>query len=180
MAANDGSLLNYLNISNYRFSTYKTSINVVIMLMINPTIVIKFGANHRGTFDTKKHHQGCKIGSRILTFVQAYLCSDSLFNCTPDNNLFLYRNIFRICDISVTKLRLSFKYLKLWFMSTTDNFGSRWKRKYVLINSQNFNVFWHLNVVWCVRCVSRWTANDGWQKKVCLMSTFDVRRKRLS
>lgn len=76
--------------------TYKTSISVVNTLMNNPVIVSRFGANHRGTFDTKKHHQGCKMGSRMLTFVQEYLCSDNFFNCTPDNNLFLYKNI---CDI---------------------------------------------------------------------------------
>lgn len=75
--------------------TYKTSISVVNTLINNPVIVSRFGANHSGTFDTKKHHQGCKIGSRIDTFVQAYLCSDNFFNCTPDNNLFLYRNILK-------------------------------------------------------------------------------------
>lgn len=92
------------------FITYSTSISVVNMFINNPVMVSRFGANQRGTFETKKHHQGCKIGSRILTFVQEYLCSDNFFNCTPDNNLFLYRNIFRICDIFVIYILRHYGY----------------------------------------------------------------------
>lgn len=111
----------FLNFANEFHFTYKTSISVVNTLINNPVIVSKLGANHIGVLDTKKHHQGCKMGSRMLMFVQAYLCSDNFFNCTPDNNLFLYRNILRICDIMLNMLRhgcysfhlISFRNLKL-------------------------------------------------------------------
>lgn len=138
-------------IFNWNFFTYKTSISVVNTLMNNPVIVSKFGANHRGTFDTKKHHQGCKIGSRILTFVQAYLCSDNFFNCTPDNNLFLYKNIFRICDIMLIiqrsfntfpiKVIFILMIIIFWCPQTQFSFLFRFTRKlYVLIIS-TFNEF---------------------------------------
>lgn len=75
------------------------SIKVVKIFIISPTIVIRLGANQSGTFDTSQHHHGCNIGSSKLTFVHAYLCSDKRFNCCGDNNLFLYKNIFRILTI---------------------------------------------------------------------------------
>ncbi len=96
--------------------TYKTSISVVNTFMNNPVIVSKFGASHRGVLDTRKHHQGCKIGSRMLIFEQEYLCSDNFFNCTPDNSLFLYRNIFRICDITLYITR-HYRYHLIMFVS---------------------------------------------------------------
>lgn len=74
------------------------------MFTIKPTNVIKFGASQSGTFDTSQHHHGCNIGSNKLTFVQAYLCSDSLFNCTGDNNFCLYKIMFRKFTIKKKKL----------------------------------------------------------------------------
>lgn len=63
------------------------------MLTINPTNVIKFGANHIGVFDTSQHHQGFNIGSNRLQLVIEYLCSVNLFSCAGTNSLFLYENM---------------------------------------------------------------------------------------
>lgn len=83
--------------------THDISINVVRILIINPIIVIKFGASQIGTFDTSQHHHGCNIGSNKLTLVQAYLCSDNLFNCTGDNSFCLYKIMFLKFTIIILK-----------------------------------------------------------------------------
>lgn len=61
--------------------------------MINPTNVIKLGANHIGVFDTSQHHHGFNMGSNRLQLVIEYLCSVSRFSWAGTNSLFLYENI---------------------------------------------------------------------------------------
>lgn len=148
-----------------------------MILIISPTVVIKFGASHRGTFETKKPHQGCKIGSSILTFVHAYLCSDSFFNWTADKILFLYKNIFRICDIlSVLHYYyhlniFQLKQFKVMIFNVLRQFWFTLKKK-VRLNFTTFFDRW----IWCdvvysdvYKAAGKWIKRCGTCK-----STFDA------
>lgn len=64
------------------------------MFTISPSMVIRLGANHNGTFDVNQFQYGCSKLSHMLLLLHEYLCSLNFRNCTSESSLCLYNFIF--------------------------------------------------------------------------------------